>query len=319
MNQNPHSHERWLAAADRVSQINSEKDNELMHYASKYYDPVKAHKYYMQHRKLKGRRKASGLSKEGREVWNVTKQNITTEKKSDIEKEREKKAKETAALRKRAKQTRERISHQLKLLNDALTRKAKTERQRASSLKKRNNEFLEGSKKAQIEAIRNQKLPSGLTKEEAAEIKEKRQAKIDDIRQKTNDSKAANTEHAKEKSAKISERTKAEKTKNRESAKAQREKVGNELKAALQSTREKFNAAKKSINDSYEKVYDNEYDKIANEYPNETSKKSSSKSKSKSSSQNSAPVDTSAKKAQLEAERKSRINKAVKNARSKSK
>ena len=29
-----------------------------MAYASKYYDPVKAHEYYMQHRQLKGRKKA---------------------------------------------------------------------------------------------------------------------------------------------------------------------------------------------------------------------------------------------------------------------
>lgn len=32
----------------------------LEHYASKYYDPQKAHEYYMEHRKLKGREKAAG-------------------------------------------------------------------------------------------------------------------------------------------------------------------------------------------------------------------------------------------------------------------
>lgn len=31
------------------------KNDEIMHYASKYYDPVKAHEYYMQRRVLKGR------------------------------------------------------------------------------------------------------------------------------------------------------------------------------------------------------------------------------------------------------------------------
>ncbi len=30
-------------------------DDEIYHYASKYYDPVKAHEYYMQRRELKGR------------------------------------------------------------------------------------------------------------------------------------------------------------------------------------------------------------------------------------------------------------------------
>ena len=32
----------------------SDHQDDLMHYASKYYDPVKAHEYYMKHRKLKG-------------------------------------------------------------------------------------------------------------------------------------------------------------------------------------------------------------------------------------------------------------------------
>ena len=34
-------------------------DDEIYHYASKYYDPIKAHEYYMQRRVLKGR--ASGV------------------------------------------------------------------------------------------------------------------------------------------------------------------------------------------------------------------------------------------------------------------
>lgn len=35
-----------------ISQLNH--SGELKHYASEYYDPVKAHEYYMEHRKLKG-------------------------------------------------------------------------------------------------------------------------------------------------------------------------------------------------------------------------------------------------------------------------
>ena len=36
-----------------------ERSDELTHYASKYYDPVKAHEYYMRTRKLKGRQTAA--------------------------------------------------------------------------------------------------------------------------------------------------------------------------------------------------------------------------------------------------------------------
>ena len=42
--------------------------NTIAHYASKYYDPVKAHEYYMRTRKLKGRNSTSGLNEKGREA-----------------------------------------------------------------------------------------------------------------------------------------------------------------------------------------------------------------------------------------------------------
>ena len=57
---------------------------ELSHYASPYYDPVKAHEYYMAHRELKGRQ-ASKLNDEGKEIWSETKENITSEKKEKVE------------------------------------------------------------------------------------------------------------------------------------------------------------------------------------------------------------------------------------------
>ena len=42
----------------------------------------------MEHRKLKGRRSAAQLTDEGKEVWEYTKDQITTEKKSKIEDEK---------------------------------------------------------------------------------------------------------------------------------------------------------------------------------------------------------------------------------------
>jgi len=51
-------------------------DDFLAHYASEYYDPVKAHEYYERTKHLKGRRSTSKLSSEGREIWNYTKNQI---------------------------------------------------------------------------------------------------------------------------------------------------------------------------------------------------------------------------------------------------
>lgn len=67
-----------------------------MAYASKYYDPVKAHEYYMQHRQLKGRKKSKlsdaelvekrrkttyGLNDKGKAVAKQVKESIMSEKK----------------------------------------------------------------------------------------------------------------------------------------------------------------------------------------------------------------------------------------------
>ena len=53
----------------------------LTHYASPYYDPVKAHEYYEAHKKLKGRRSTAGLSEEGRIAANYVKKSLNEERK----------------------------------------------------------------------------------------------------------------------------------------------------------------------------------------------------------------------------------------------
>lgn len=64
-----------------------------MAYASKYYDPVKAHNYYMAHRKLKGRRRGT-LNDTGKEALSYVKQQLKEQR--DRELEAAEKAKEQA-------------------------------------------------------------------------------------------------------------------------------------------------------------------------------------------------------------------------------
>ena len=58
----------------------------LLHakYASPYYDPVKAHEYYMKHRQLVGRKSTSGLNDEGRAAAKYVKQQIDDARKQRI-------------------------------------------------------------------------------------------------------------------------------------------------------------------------------------------------------------------------------------------
>lgn len=57
----------------------------LMHYASPYYDPQKAHEYYMKHRELVGRNSTAGLNDEGKEMAAHIKRNIDSELNQKIE------------------------------------------------------------------------------------------------------------------------------------------------------------------------------------------------------------------------------------------
>lgn len=54
-----------------------------MAYASKYYDPVKAHNYYMEHRKLKGRRRT--LNDTGKEALSYVKQQLKEQRDKELE------------------------------------------------------------------------------------------------------------------------------------------------------------------------------------------------------------------------------------------
>lgn len=63
--------------------------NEILHYASPYYDPVKAHEYYMKHRELKGRNSTAGLNDEGKAAASYVKEQLTTERKAKVEANKE--------------------------------------------------------------------------------------------------------------------------------------------------------------------------------------------------------------------------------------
>ena len=64
-------------------------NNEILHYASPYYDPVKAHEYYIKHRELKGRDSTAGLNDEGKAAASYVKEQLTTEHKSKVEANKE--------------------------------------------------------------------------------------------------------------------------------------------------------------------------------------------------------------------------------------
>lgn len=62
---------------------------ELQHYASPYYDPVKAHEYYEAHKKLKGRTSTKGFSEEQKITARYVKQKLSEERQEKVERSKE--------------------------------------------------------------------------------------------------------------------------------------------------------------------------------------------------------------------------------------
>lgn len=72
----------------QLDQLSSEFDDDLKHYASPYYDPVKAHEYYMRTRELKGTQpntSTSSLNEEGKRVADYVKKTLGEERDTKIE------------------------------------------------------------------------------------------------------------------------------------------------------------------------------------------------------------------------------------------
>ena len=274
-------------------------DDIIIHYASEYYDPEKAHEYYMKHRQLKGRSKGS-LTDKGKEIWGYTESNIKAKKKYELQEaalEKEVKIKE---LRDNTSKKKEEISNKLTQLLEAINSKYKedttklTETQKNqieanNRLKKHDLEMASEDEKRTKERLRERmkkELEDAEDSDEKDKIRSKYGAKIGDVTQEFKTSKEETRTTYSEKNTKVREETKkqkeslAEKKKedtktNRTNAKDEKTRVAEELKSAIEVARADYTAKKEEINSKYEDVLNNEYDKIAAQYtkPKKSSKK----------------------------------------------
>lgn len=92
-----------------------------MAYASKYYDPQKAHEYYEKHKKLKGRTSTAGLNDAGKVAAKEVKEHIMEEKKAQIEALKEQ-------MQERINTAKEQMQDKIDALKDQLAGMSKEER-----------------------------------------------------------------------------------------------------------------------------------------------------------------------------------------------
>lgn len=121
----------------------------LIHYASPYYDPVKAHEYYEEHKKLKGRSSSAGLNDKGKEAYRYVKEQLSQEKKSRIEKAKATRDSEVQSASSQKKSESERET-------SALSSKVNSLKERLSKMSKAQKAVHRDAINAEIDALRQQ-------------------------------------------------------------------------------------------------------------------------------------------------------------------
>lgn len=139
-------------------------EKELLHYASKYYDPVKAHEYYEEHKKLKGRKSTAGLNDDGKAAAKYVKDRLTTEKKS---KQQDVKDKTSAAISDIKDKMSTKLESEKALTKSTIEQHKQAMQGRIDQLKSTLNNMSSENKKLHKEQI--QEMITNLRAENAAE------------------------------------------------------------------------------------------------------------------------------------------------------
>ena len=249
-------------------------DSWLAHYASPYYDPVKAHEYYEKHKHLKGRVSTSGLNEEGRAIAGHIKENINSERKAKID-ANNKAMNETISSSKassdsRVKALNAKRSQEIQSSKAAMESKIQSFKSLASSLKSQHTNVL----KSRIGSLNSLLRGSGHSDEEKEKIRaeveklrEENSQKREEITSRFNDlTNKARSDHAARSESVRSDTVEA-------TANARQQHTDTASKARTE-TKEK-NAA---LKDEYDEKYSDEISKLkeSGQYDKETKSKSSS-------------------------------------------
>lgn len=202
----------------------------LEHVGTKYYDPVKAHEYYLRTRELSGRKASDLKTDTQKEAWAFSKEKISEAKRKELDQASASKKASFEQTRNIAEQRRTEIREKLRALIERLTEGITIESREAS---------------AKIKAL--PPIPKGLSKEDAAKAHAERSEEIAKIR----------GEVAKDREAASSEKKGA-----RASSSSELEQVRGEMKATLESARANYDKLKESLKAKYETESQQEFEAI---------------------------------------------------------
>jgi hypothetical protein len=266
---------------------------EFLHYASPYYDPVKAHEYYMRTRELKGRRSMSKMSEGQKEAWTYVKDQVATEKKQKNAENQAATKVEIDGLRSEASSARERITAKLKKLLARISKTASSSKGRVTASSKVSKAKITETAEARREQVRREKesrvnaipkIPKTASPEQKDRLREQNaktkaainaetKAKLAAIQSDATKEREAVSEESKTKKTAISENAAGKRETERGSASVERKKVASKLKTAIESARAKAKEIKEALNAATEATLDREYSSIMESIAGKTKKK----------------------------------------------
>ncbi len=233
---------------------------ELIHYASENYDPVKAHEYYIRNRQLMGRHSLKGFTERQREGFSYAKDQIrqTTQNKIKTAKETEKQSIEKA--RSEAKAVRENIASQLKSFVESLNQQHTVNSQTIAANALQKKKEIDDKLASDLAAI--PEVPKNLPRAQRNRLLADRMAKIQALRGQANvDKVALNTEIAKAKADEQASVKTARQT-NSENAAAIKMQVAQQLHQVVAQYAEQYKASKIQITSESGATLDKEYANI---------------------------------------------------------
>lgn len=268
--------------------------NFLAHYASAYYDPAKAHEYYLQNRELANKQSTADLTvKNGKKVnkestdrrkeaWTYAKKQVGEAKKGELKSLSEANKAAMDKIRGTAQARREEISAGLKTLLETLTKQRKDDAESVDAAEQSEYDRVEQERIAKSQKIRDtaQKaidgippVPDGVrgpARERLVAAREKKIAQITGnaareiggVRADAAAEREAISADADAVRSDLSTQNQQQKEAGRESARVNREKVATDLKATVEKARADYEAGKERLIAKYEETQQKEFDAI---------------------------------------------------------
>ncbi|WP_299488963.1 hypothetical protein [uncultured Gordonia sp.] len=236
-------------------------ESALAHYASPYYDPVKAKEYYERTKKLKGRNEGE-LSDTQKEAFGYAKNQITEEKTKVLKDTADKQREAIENIRRGAQAMREAVAARVTELLAKVEAAEAEQRDRIAAERAEKLQAISDKAAKAIAAL--PPVPPGVSKERAAELAANRRAEIAAIKgdsKREREQVAADSADAVEKLSEGSDRIKGSA---RGSANLDRDAIVKGVQGAIAKAQKDFDALKEAVKAKYETKYQSEYDAIKN-------------------------------------------------------